>query len=97
MSDPSETGEKLFDEKERKRLVDELIRIKDVLDSFKYGLEFEKFADALFKTIDRQTITIKRLDDRMAEIPDPYLIDPDFPCICLALRVNHDFRLNPLS
>ena len=70
MSDPSETGEKLFDEKERKRLVDELTRIKDVLDSFKYGLEFEAFADALFKTIDRQTIAIKKLDDRMAEIQE---------------------------
>ena len=68
MSDPSETGAQLFDEKERRRLVDEIARIKDVLESFKYGLNFEEFADALFKTIDRQTIAIKQLDDRMAEI-----------------------------
>ncbi|TFF94986.1 hypothetical protein EU546_04110 [Candidatus Thorarchaeota archaeon] len=55
-------------EEERKRLVNEISKIKDVLDSFKYGLNFEEFADSLFKTIDRQTIAIKQLDGKMNKI-----------------------------
>ena len=58
----------IINEAERKRLVDEISRIKEVLDSFKYGLNFEDFADNLFKTIDRQTIAIKNLDEKMADI-----------------------------
>ena len=57
-----------IDEEERKRLIMEIARIKEVLDSFKYGLNFEDFADELFKTIDRQTIAIKHLDEKMTSI-----------------------------
>jgi uncharacterized protein YhaN len=42
--------------------------MKEILDSFKYGLNFEDFADELFKTIDRQTVAIKQLDDKMSTI-----------------------------
>ncbi|MCF2136760.1 MAG: hypothetical protein K9W43_05895 [Candidatus Thorarchaeota archaeon] len=58
----------IIDEKERKRLITEIGQIKDVLDSFKYGLNFEDFADELFKTIDRQTLAIKKLDEKMNTI-----------------------------
>ncbi len=58
----------IVDEEERKRLISEIGRIKDVLDSFKYGLNFEDFADEIFKTIDRQTLAIKKLDERMQDI-----------------------------
>ncbi|MHA1770704.1 MAG: hypothetical protein ACTSYL_02860 [Candidatus Thorarchaeota archaeon] len=58
----------IIDEKERKRLITEIGRIKDILDSFKYGLNFEDFADEIFKTIDRQTLAIKKLDEKMQTI-----------------------------
>ncbi|MHA1614957.1 MAG: hypothetical protein ACTSYJ_08940 [Candidatus Thorarchaeota archaeon] len=64
----SENPKSIVNEEERKRLVLEIGKIKDVLDSFKYGLNFEDFADELFKTIDRQTIATKRLDDKMSTI-----------------------------
>lgn len=64
----SENPKSIMNEEERKRLVIEIGKIKDVLDSFKYGLNFEDFADELFKTIDRQTIAIKQLDDKMFTI-----------------------------
>jgi uncharacterized coiled-coil DUF342 family protein len=53
---------------ERKRLIKEIGQIKDVLDSFKYGLNFEEFADELFKTVNRVTIEMKKLNDRMDDI-----------------------------
>jgi uncharacterized coiled-coil DUF342 family protein len=55
-------------EEERKRLISEIARIKEILDSFKYGLNFENFADELFKTVDRQTLAIKKLDEHMTDI-----------------------------
>ncbi len=55
-------------EEERKRLISEISKIKEVLDSFKYGLNFEEFADELFKTVNRQTLSIKALDEKMSEI-----------------------------
>ena len=64
----SEDSKSIVNGEERKRLVSEISKIKDVLDSFKYGLNFEDFADELFKTIDRQTIAIKQLDDKMNSI-----------------------------
>ncbi|MGQ4911877.1 MAG: hypothetical protein ACP6KW_06855 [Candidatus Thorarchaeota archaeon] len=64
----SEKRESIINEEERKRLVTEIGKIKDVLDSFKYGLNFEDFADSLFSTIDRQTIAVKQLDDKMTEL-----------------------------
>jgi hypothetical protein len=64
----SEDSKSIVNEEERIRLVKEIGQIKDVLDSFKYGLNFEDFADELFKTIDRQTIAIKQLDDKMSNI-----------------------------
>jgi hypothetical protein len=68
VSEMSEETKSIVNEEERKRLISEIGRIKDVLDSFKYGLNFEDFADELFKTIDRQTIAIKQLDDKMSTI-----------------------------
>ena len=65
---PENKSKSVINEAERKRLVEEIGRIKEVLDSFKYGLNFEDFADALFKTMDRQTIAIKNLDEKMAGI-----------------------------
>jgi hypothetical protein len=65
---PKNESKSIINEAERKRLVEEIGRIKDVLDSFKYGLNFEDFADELFKTMDRQTIAIKNLDEKMADI-----------------------------
>ena len=64
----SENTKSIVNEEERKRLVIEIGNIKGVLDSFKYGLNFEDFADELFKTIDRQTIATKNLDDKMSTI-----------------------------
>lgn len=64
----SENPKSIVNEEERKRLVIEIGKIKDVLDSFKYGLNFEDFAEELFKTIDRQTIATKQLDDKMSTI-----------------------------
>jgi len=58
----------IVNEDERKRLISEIARMKEILDSFKYGLNFEDFADELFKTIDRQTIAIKHLDEKMTSI-----------------------------
>ncbi len=68
MSDPSETTKSILSEEERKRLITEIGNIKNILDSFKYGLNFEQFADALFKTIDRQTLAINKLEAQMREI-----------------------------
>ena len=65
---PKNESKSIINEAERKRLVEEIGRIKEVLDSFKYGLNFEDFADELFKTMDRQTIAIKNLDAKMADI-----------------------------
>lgn len=65
---PENESKSIINEAERKRLVEEISRIKEVLDSFKYGLNFEDFADELFKTIDRQTIAIKNLDVKMVDI-----------------------------
>jgi Rad3-related DNA helicase len=65
---PENKSKSIINEAERKRLVEEIGRIKDVLDSFKYGLNFEDFADELFKTVNRQTITIKNLDAKMSDI-----------------------------
>ncbi|MEM2141897.1 MAG: hypothetical protein QXQ81_01395 [Candidatus Thorarchaeota archaeon] len=58
----------LVDEKERRRLIQEITHIKDVLDSFKYGLNFEEFADEIFATIDRQTVSIKSLQSSLDAI-----------------------------
>ncbi|MGQ4872058.1 MAG: hypothetical protein ACP6IT_09535 [Candidatus Thorarchaeota archaeon] len=68
MSSREEKMKSVIDEEERKRLISEIARIKDVLDSFKYGLNFEEFADEIFKTIDRQTRVIRQLDERMREV-----------------------------
>ncbi len=68
MSGPSEKTKSIVDEEERKRLISEIAKIQDVLNSFKYGLNFEAFADALFRTIDRQTMAINKLEARMNEI-----------------------------
>lgn len=68
MSDPSEITKSIISEEERKRLISEIGNIKNILDSFKYGLNFEDFADALFKTIDRQTLAINKLEAMMREI-----------------------------
>jgi uncharacterized coiled-coil protein SlyX len=64
----SEKTKSVVNEEERKRLINEIAKIKETLDSFKYGLNFEDFADELFKTIDRQTVAIKQLDDKMTAI-----------------------------
>jgi len=64
----SENPKSIVNEEERKRLVLEIGKIEDVLDIFKYGLNFEDFAEELFKTIDRQTIATKQLDDKMSTI-----------------------------
>ncbi len=58
-------SEKTYDADERKKLIQDIANIKDVLDSYKYGLNFEEFADALFQTIDRQTIAVKNLSQQM--------------------------------
>jgi uncharacterized protein YhaN len=64
----SEKTKSVVNEEERKRLINEIAKMKEILDSFKYGLNFEDFADELFKTIDRQTVAIKQLDDKMTAI-----------------------------
>lgn len=68
MSDPPDIIKSVVTEDERKRLISEIARIKETLDSFKYGLNFESFADELFKTVDRQTLAIKKLDEKMNDI-----------------------------
>ncbi|TXT56044.1 MAG: hypothetical protein BAJATHORv1_30428 [Candidatus Thorarchaeota archaeon] len=65
MVDMSDITKSIISEEERVRLIDEIDRIKKSLDSFTYGLEFEKFADEIFKTINRQTVAIKKLHDTM--------------------------------
>lgn len=65
-----ESSRNVMDEKERKRLITEIGRIKEVLDSFKYGLNFEEFADEVFKTVNRQTVVVKRLESTMLQIMD---------------------------
>ena len=67
MSDKDSTA-KIVDPEERKKLIQDIANIKDVLDSFKYGLNFEDFADALFGSIDRQTIAVKHLSEQMSNI-----------------------------
>lgn len=67
MSDKDSTT-KVVDPEERRKLIQDIANIKDVLDSYKYGLNFEEFADALFKTMDRQTIAVKQLNDQMRDI-----------------------------
>ncbi len=68
MDYPNPSAQDLVDDKERKRLIDDITRIKDVLDSFKYGLNFEEFADEIFKTVNRQTVVMKRLESTMLQI-----------------------------
>jgi len=68
LSDPSDITKSVVNEEERKRLISEIGHIKEILDSFKYGLNFEDFADELFKTVDRQTLAIKKLDENLADI-----------------------------
>jgi hypothetical protein len=68
MPDTSDFTKSVISEEERKKLIQEISRIKDVLESFKYGLNFEQFADEIFKTIDRQTLAIKKLDEKMSDI-----------------------------
>ncbi|MBD3158944.1 MAG: hypothetical protein GF309_09170 [Candidatus Lokiarchaeota archaeon] len=64
----SKKTKSIVDEEERKKLIEDIGRMKDTLDSFKYGLNFEEFADEIFNTVDRQTAAINRLDRRMNEI-----------------------------
>jgi hypothetical protein len=68
MSDMDEKRQDLKNEEERKRLITEIGNIKEKLDSFRYALNFEDFAEELFKTIDRQTKSINQLDAKMSEI-----------------------------
>ncbi len=68
MSEFDDITKSIVSEEERKKLIDEISKMKDVLDSFKYGLNFEQFADEIFKTIDRQTLAIKKLDELMSDI-----------------------------
>ncbi|TFG05824.1 hypothetical protein EU538_11125 [Candidatus Thorarchaeota archaeon] len=68
MGESSGPNRVLVDEEERKRLIAEIGRIKDVLDSFKYGLNFEEFADEVFKTVNRQTVVMKRMESTMLQI-----------------------------
>lgn len=68
MSDMEEKRNALKNEEERKRLITEIGSIKEKLDSFRYALNFEDFAEELFKTIDRQTKSINQLDSKMNEI-----------------------------
>ena len=68
MVDTSDLTKTVVNEEERKRLINEITRIKEVLDSFKYGLNFEEFADEIFKTINRQTVITKSLESKMDDI-----------------------------
>ncbi len=70
MSNESNRIKSLVSEEERKKLVSEISNIKDILDSFKYGLNFEQFADEIFKTVENQTIVIKRLESKMRQIEE---------------------------
>jgi uncharacterized protein YhaN len=64
----SDKTKNIVNEEERKRLINEIAKMKEILDSFKYGLNFEDFADDIFKTIDRHTVAIKQLDEKMSQI-----------------------------
>jgi hypothetical protein len=68
MSENGDITKGVIGPEERKRLIQEIGQIKDVLDSFKYGLNFEEFADELFKTVNRVTVEIKKLNERMDDI-----------------------------
>ncbi len=68
MSEHSDESKSIVNEEERRRLITEIGKMKETLDSFKYGLNFEDFANELFKTIDRQTVTIKRFESKMDDI-----------------------------
>jgi len=68
MSGYDDLTKSVVNEDERKKLIHEIGRIKEVLDSFKYGLNFEEFADEIFKTINRQTLAIAKLDEKMSDI-----------------------------
>jgi len=70
MSDSGDTAKRLIDEKERERLIQEISKIKETLDSFKYGLNFEEFAEGMFKIIDRQTLAVRKLESKMTDIID---------------------------
>jgi len=70
MSDSGDTAKRLIDEKERDRLIQEISKIKETLDSFKYGLTFEDFAEEMFKIIDRQTLAVRKLESKMTDIID---------------------------
>ncbi len=64
----SEDQKNIVDPKERKKLIQDISVIKDTLDSYKYGLNFEEFANELFQTVDRMTIAVKQLNDQMTNI-----------------------------
>jgi chromosome segregation ATPase len=70
MSEMGDITKGIIGPEERKRLIEEMGQIKDVLDSFKYGLNFEEFADELFKTVNRVTIEMKKLNDKMDNIAE---------------------------
>jgi len=70
MSNESSKVKSLVTEEERKKLVKQISNIKDILDSFKYGLNFEQFADEIFKTIENQTVVMKRLQSNMRQIEE---------------------------
>ncbi|MDF1537769.1 MAG: hypothetical protein P1Q69_02585 [Candidatus Thorarchaeota archaeon] len=64
----SEDERKIVDPEERKKLIQDIAGIKDTLDSYKYGLNFEEFANELFQTVDRMTVAVKHLNDQMTSI-----------------------------
>ena len=68
MSEMGDLTKGIIGSEERKRLIKEIGQIKDVLDSFKYGLNFEEFADEVFNTVNRLTVEMKKLNDRMDNI-----------------------------
>ena len=68
MSEMGDITKGIIGPEERKRLIKEIGQIKDVLDSFKYGLNFEEFADEVFNTVNRLTVEMKKLNDRMDHI-----------------------------
>jgi uncharacterized phage infection (PIP) family protein YhgE len=70
MSNEGSKIKSLVSEEERKKLVREISHIKDILDSFKYGLNFEQFADEIFKTVENQTVVMKRLESKMRQIEE---------------------------
>jgi uncharacterized coiled-coil DUF342 family protein len=68
MSEDGDVTKGIIGPEDRKRLIQEIGQIKEVLDSFKYGLNFEEFADELFNTVNRVTVEMKKLNERMDDI-----------------------------